>query len=113
MRKPIIVKDLIQKAQLLGKETAQHFDTERQWKDFLGGQLPADLAARVTGIGHHPPELVVYADTAAWSARLRYALVEIDAAIRQRDPAISTVVVRVRRSAAPATARSGSNRSRR
>ncbi|MEZ5458724.1 MAG: hypothetical protein R3E65_05210 [Steroidobacteraceae bacterium] len=93
MRKPIIVKDLIQKASLLGKESAQHFDTERQWKEFLGGHLPADLAARVTGIGHHPPELVVYADTAAWSARLRYGA-EIDEAIRQRDPAIAAVVVR-------------------
>jgi hypothetical protein len=112
MRKPINVKDLIQKTPLLKKEAAQFFDTERQWRDFLGARLPDGLATRIAGIGSRPPELTIYAESAAWSARLRYALAELEAPIRTQDPAIQTIVVRVKPAAAGA-ARSGSARSRR
>jgi hypothetical protein len=110
MRKPINVKDLIQKTPLLKKEAAHFFDIEQEWRTFLGAHLPAGLAEHIAGIGCHPPELVVYAGSSAWSARLRYALTELEDAIRQRNPALQKVVVRVR----PATrATKGSARSRR
>jgi hypothetical protein len=111
MRKPINVKDLIQKAPLLKKEAAQFFDVERQWRDFLGARLPDDLAARIAAVGSHPPQLTIYAESAAWSARLKYALAELEAAIRIQDPAIHSVVVKVK-PAAGAAARKGSTRDR-
>jgi hypothetical protein len=111
MRKPINVKDLIQKAPLLKKEAAQFFDAERQWRDFLGARLPDDLAARIAAVGSHPPQLTIYAESAAWSARLKYALAELEAAIRIQDPAIQSVVVKVK-PAAGAAARKGSARDR-
>jgi hypothetical protein len=112
MRKPINVKELIKKAPLLEKEAAQFFDTERQWLDFLATQLPGALSARIVGIGCRPPELTIYAASAAWSARLRYALAELEAAIRARHPAIETIVVRVKPATSTA-ARGASARSRR
>lgn len=112
MRKPINVKDLIQKTPLLKKEAAQFFDTERQWRDFLDARLPEGLSVRIAGVGSRPPELTIYAESAAWSARLRYALAELDAAIREHDPAIQTVVVKVK-PAARTAARRGSARDRR
>lgn len=96
MRKPINVKDLIQKAPLLKKEAAQFFDIEQEWRAFLAERLTQGLADHVAGVARHPPELVVYAESSAWSARLRYALSELEAAIAERDPALQKVVVRVR-----------------
>jgi hypothetical protein len=96
MRKPINVKDLIQKAPLLKKEAAQFFDIEREWRAFLAERLPEGLAEHVSAVACHPPELVVYAESSAWSARLRYALSELETAIRERDPALQKAVVRVR-----------------
>jgi hypothetical protein len=108
MRKPINVKDLIQKAPLLKKQAAQFFDIEQEWRVFLDSRLPDGLAEQIAGIGCHPPELVVYAGSSAWSARLRYALVELEGAIRERDPALHKVIVRVQPAtrAAKASARS-------
>jgi hypothetical protein len=110
MRKPINVKDLIQKAPLLKKEAAQFFDIEQEWRAFLDSRLPEGLAEHIAGVGCHPPELVVYAGSSAWSARLRYALAELEGAIRERNPALQKIVVRVRPAARAAK---GSARSRR
>jgi hypothetical protein len=38
---------------------------------------------------------VLFADSAAWSARLRYAVQEIEGALRERHPAIAEIKVRV------------------
>jgi len=39
--------------------------------------------------------LVVFAESSAWSARLRYAVVEIEAQIRAAHPGITEITVRV------------------
>ena len=104
MAKPINVKDLIQKAKLLRSDAAQFFDISRDWRDFLRGQLPAGLVDRVAEVARDPPDLTVYVESSAWSARLRYALAELEPAIRERDPAITRIVVRVRPAARSAAA---------
>ncbi|HVY79772.1 MAG TPA: hypothetical protein VG994_02225 [Steroidobacteraceae bacterium] len=38
---------------------------------------------------------MIFAESAAWSARLRYAIAELDADIRRANPAIRSVSVRV------------------
>jgi hypothetical protein len=53
------------------------------------------MAARITAITERDGNLVVFADSPAWSARLRYALQELDASIRQAQPDIKEVSVRV------------------
>ena len=59
--------------------------------------LPAELAPHVVQVllraGASGPErqLVVFADSPAWCARLRYALLGLEQRIRARDPTIARV----------------------
>ncbi len=96
MSKPINVKDLIKKTKLIHSEATHFFDAERDWREFIGGRLEPKLLARITAIAAQPPRLTFYADSPPWSVRLRYALAELEPAIRARDPSIASVVVRVR-----------------
>ncbi len=65
------------------------------WRGWLQARLPAALAARITGVVARDGALTVFAESAAWSARLRYALEELDAAVREADPDIRRLVVKV------------------
>jgi Dna[CI] antecedent, DciA len=40
--------------------------------------------------------LVVFAESAAWSARLRFALLELESDIRAVDPLVTDIAARVR-----------------
>ena len=74
---------------------------QQSWTDWLRATLAADFAAHIVNVLPKNDELVVFADSAAWSARLRYALVAISAAISARDGAIRRTRVRVQRPLAP------------
>jgi hypothetical protein len=65
------------------------------WRAWLIAHLPEDLAARLSGIVERDGTLVLFAESAAWSARLRYAIQEIEAALRATHPDIKEVRVRV------------------
>jgi len=71
--------------------------TARQafWRPWLEARLPPGLASRITGITERDGNLVVFADSSAWSARLRYALQELGAQIREAQADINEVTVRV------------------
>ncbi len=109
-RKPTNVKDLIQSTTLLRNAAAQFYDAQRQWQDFLASRLDAALFARIAGIGAAPRRLTIYAESSAWSARLRYALADLEPAIRARDPSITCVEVRVRPAGMPAIRKSAGRR---
>jgi hypothetical protein len=74
---------------------AEQRQAQEDWRAWLKNRLSADLDAHVTGAVEREGKLTVFADSAAWSARLRFAVVEIDAQIRERDAAISKVIVKV------------------
>ena len=74
---------------------AEQRQSQSNWRTWLGSKLPAALAARITGAVENAENLVVFAESAAWSARLRYALAELDAEIRRANPAIRSISVRV------------------
>jgi hypothetical protein len=89
------VKELLaRRAPGLTRLTAQ---AARQnfWSCWLSEHLPPEMRLRISGISENDGTLVVFAETAAWSARLRYALVELEHAIRAADPALIAVRVRV------------------
>jgi hypothetical protein len=71
--------------------------TARQafWRPWLEAHLPPELRPRITAITERGGSLVVFADSPAWSARLRYALQELASAIREAQPDINEVTVRV------------------
>jgi hypothetical protein len=65
------------------------------WNCWLSAHLPPEIRARVSGVTERDGTLVIFAATAAWSARLRYAILELEREIRAADPALTDIEVRV------------------
>jgi predicted nucleic acid-binding Zn ribbon protein len=89
------IADLLARAPLLrslNESRAQH----QQWRDWLVGALPAELGLHVLEASRQGDLLVVYAESAAWCTRLRYALAAMEQQIRARDAAVRQLRVRVR-----------------
>jgi len=61
----------------------------------LSERLTPEICAKVSGVSAHRETLVIFAETAAWSARLRYALLELEHEIRAADPTLTAIKVRV------------------
>jgi hypothetical protein len=76
-------------------DVARHRQSQKDWNLWLRSKLPAALAARVTGVTERAENLVIFAESSAWSARLRYAIAELEEEIRRANPAIKVVDVRV------------------
>jgi hypothetical protein len=64
--------------------------------EWLGTHLPAELRAHTSAAALRNGVLVVTADAAAWSTRLRYVLVAMRAEIEQHWPEVRSCQVRVR-----------------
>ena len=64
--------------------------------------LEPALCEHITGTGFEAGTLTVYVETAAWSARLRYALAERLPTLRELDGSVVSVSVRLRPKAVPA-----------
>ena len=94
-RKPDSVKDLL--ARRLPSLTPITNQAARQnfWNKWLSERLPAELCPRISGVTERDSTLVIFAENAAWSARLRYAVVELEAAMRAADPQLTNIEVRV------------------
>jgi hypothetical protein len=65
------------------------------WNDWLSERLPAELRPRICGVSERNGTLVIFGESAAWSARLRYAVVELEPAMRAADPQLANIEVRV------------------
>ena len=66
------------------------------WGTWLSSRLPAELGARVTGVVEREGILVIFAESAAWSARLRFALQDLEPQILAATTVVKAVLVRVR-----------------
>jgi hypothetical protein len=66
------------------------------WHGWLRGHIPAEIHARISGVAERERTLVIFAESAAWSARLRYAVLELEREIRAANPELSAIKVRVR-----------------
>ena len=90
------VKDLLsQRAPVLMRVTHQ---TARAnfWTDWLSLHLPPELRSRISGVIERDGTLVICAESAAWSARLRYSVSELEPKIRAAATNLTDVQVRVR-----------------
>jgi predicted nucleic acid-binding Zn ribbon protein len=70
---------------------------QQSWADWLRAAVAAELAGHIVNAVPKDDKLVVFADSAAWGARLRYALATLQSAIAARDSAISHTTVRIQR----------------
>ncbi len=90
------VKDLLsRRAPALTRVTAQAARASF-WNEWLTGHLPAEIGARVSGVVEREGTLVIFAESAAWSARLRYTVQELEREILAASGGLERVVVRVR-----------------
>ena len=77
------------------RDLERQLGAQRQWLDWLAGALPGELGSQLVYAVQRGPELTVLTSTAAWSARVRFALVELEDRIRARAPDIVKISVRV------------------
>lgn len=89
------VKSLLARPSPVLAAVADQAARQRAWRAWLDGRLPEPLRARITGMVERDGELVIFAESAGWGVRLRYAVAELEADLRGAHPAISRVVVRV------------------
>ncbi|HLJ37427.1 MAG TPA: DciA family protein [Steroidobacteraceae bacterium] len=87
------VKDLLaQRAPALTRVTHQAARADF-WNQWLSLHLPAELRARISGVIERDGTLVICAESAAWSARLRYSIQELEPQIHA---AADLTAIRVR-----------------
>jgi hypothetical protein len=89
------VKDLLTKKSALLTQVSQHAIRQNHWEKWLSSHLSAQLAARVSSVSESSHTLVVFAESAAWAARLRYAIADIEPQMRAHDAALTAIEVRV------------------
>ena len=65
------------------------------WEAWLSAHLPPPLPAKISGVHEREGTLVVFAESAAWCARLRYALGELEQTLHRAHPAVTRIAVRV------------------
>jgi predicted nucleic acid-binding Zn ribbon protein len=92
---PHSVKDLLARSVPVLSQAADQSARQAFWRPWLEARLAPELAPRITGITERDGTLVVFADSPAWSARLRYAMQELQGQIREAQPDIREVTVRV------------------
>jgi hypothetical protein len=88
------VKALLERSPTLDAIAVQ-VARQRHWQRWLAEHLPAALLPYVTGVVERDAALVIFAASAAWGVRLRYALAEVEPELRAASPALDRVVVRV------------------
>src|SRR5579872_3713499 len=89
------VKDLLARGVPVLSQAADQTARQAFWRPWLEARLPPELPPKITGITERDGSLTVFADSPAWSARLRYALQELIPRIREAQPEINEVSVRV------------------
>ena len=65
------------------------------WSGWVCRHLPTEIGAQIRGVLERDGTLVIFAASAAWCARLRYALQELDPQIREAAPQLTAIAVRV------------------
>ncbi len=92
---PRALGDLLARATPVLSQIRDQKTRQNYWQSWLTAQLPGELSAHLTGAVERDGALTVFADSAAWAARLRYALTELKADIERSERPVSTVAVRV------------------
>jgi hypothetical protein len=65
------------------------------WNHWLSVHLPAEIRPKISGVTERDGTLVIFAENAAWSARLRYLVQELEPDIRTAHPGLDRIQVRV------------------
>lgn len=95
-RAPLSVNTLLSRiSQSTLNRVASQRQAQQDWRSWLKNRLSSDIEAHITGVSESGEALTVFADSAAWSARLRFEIAEFEPEIRRQNEAIRKVVVKV------------------
>ena len=89
------VKEILSKVTPGLKRVTDQARRQDFWRDWLDTYLPVEIRGKLTGVVERDGTLVIFAESPAWSARLRYAVQEIEAQILAAKPGITAINVRV------------------
>ncbi|HET9391832.1 MAG TPA: DciA family protein [Steroidobacteraceae bacterium] len=89
------VKDLLGRLTPTLTRVSDQASAQTFWHQWLAGQLPAALCQHISGIAESNGTLVIYAESAAWSARLRFAVQELHGELHAMQRDIEKISVRV------------------
>ncbi|HEX3837027.1 MAG TPA: DciA family protein [Steroidobacteraceae bacterium] len=68
---------------------------QHDWLQWVQRELPHELASHVTGATEQAGELVIFAESAVWGVRLRYAAPQLLGVIGRQQATITGVRIRV------------------
>lgn len=88
---------LLTHSDALSPQLTQQLALQQHWRAWLEARLPEALSQKVTGAVEQDGCLTVLAASAAWGARLRYAVKELEEEIRAHAPQLAVIRVRVSR----------------
>jgi hypothetical protein len=89
------VKELLARAAPALRRVTEQAARQSLWREWLAMNLPAALNKHVSGVAERDGTLVIFAASAAFAARLRYALLELEAQLRATAPELAAIKVRV------------------
>jgi Dna[CI] antecedent, DciA len=93
-RSPRTIGELLTRGSVTSRIDNQ-LKSQQSWTRWLRETVPTELSGHIVHAVLKESELVVFADTSAWSVRLRFALAAMDDAIRGRNADITRTQVRV------------------
>src|SRR5580692_12475675 len=89
------VKDLLLRSTPVLAGLQREALRQHDWLQWVQRELPEELASHVTGVTEQAGEIVVFAESAVWGVRLRYAAPQLLAAMNAQQANILGVKVRV------------------
>lgn len=103
--KPKQINDLLANTAVLRGAVAGFARRQSDWESFFETRFPADLRQAISHYVERDGTLTVFARSAAWSARVRFALAECWPEVGAHRPTVKRYVVRVQPAAASTGAR--------
>jgi hypothetical protein len=89
------VKELLQRSTPVLAGLQREALRQRDWLQWVKRELPEELAVHVTGVTEQSGELVIFAESAAWGVRLRYAAPQLLDVLGSQSANIVGVRIRV------------------
>lgn len=103
--KPKRINELLAKTGVMRSAVAGFERRQGDWEAFFESRLPAQLRRAISHYVERDGTLTIFVSSAAWSARLRFALAECGSALSAYRPSIKRYAVRVQPAAANTGAR--------
>ena len=89
------VKDLLTRAHPALARLSDQAARQGAWRGWLAAHLPDAANTHICAVVERHDTLVIFTPSAAWSARVRFALAEVEVALKSAHPQIARVEVRV------------------